>query len=152
MKAAGPIAIFIIHLILVSSNSCENNPSQIKCLAFNNRFMLPRNSKCNPYKKSCRMGDLVDNRIATCALRYPGNVQYSLESNYKIPSLYRCFPTLESEEKLTKRTVSVDTAGELRCSPVEKSGRGVFTCGEKGTRCVCDSPEGVAGWTKNRCR
>ena len=52
---------------------------------------------------------------------------------------------------LKKRAVAIGV-GDPTCMPIERTGEGEFTCGEKGTRCVCDAPDGVKNLEKSHCR
>ena len=52
---------------------------------------------------------------------------------------------------MTNRVVAVGT-GDPTCQPIERNGEGQFTCGERGTRCVCDAPDGVKYLETSHCR
>lgn len=56
--------VLLYRFLPVFSISCVENPSQLQCLAANNRFIMPRKSNCDPFKKDCRMGDLIKPTIA----------------------------------------------------------------------------------------
>jgi hypothetical protein len=58
------ILVLLQRFVSVFSTSCTANPSQLQCLAANNRFLLPRKSACDPFKKDCRMGDLIKSSVA----------------------------------------------------------------------------------------
>ena len=58
------ILVLLQRFMSVFSTSCTANPSQLQCLAANNRFLLPRKSACDPFKKDCRMGDLIKSSVA----------------------------------------------------------------------------------------
>ncbi len=64
MKAFLYILVLLYRFVFVFSISCTANPSQLQCLAANNRFLLPRKSACDPFKNDCRMGDLINSTIA----------------------------------------------------------------------------------------
>ena len=64
MKAIYIIVVLLCRFLSVFSSSCTVNPSQLQCLAANNRFLIPRKSDCDPFKNECRMGDLVKSSIA----------------------------------------------------------------------------------------
>ena len=44
------------------------------------------------------------------------------------------------------------SVGDPTCMPIERTGTGTFTCGEKGTRCVCDAPDGARNLKRSDCR
>ena len=52
---------------------------------------------------------------------------------------------------MTNRVVALGL-GDPTCMPMVRDGEGMFTCGEKGTRCVCDAPDGAKNSEKNHCR
>lgn len=138
---------------IISSRFCVKNPKALQCVALKNQFQLPKHSACNPFIKSstCRIGDLVSTAVARCERKLNGNIKVSLLKGYKESSFQRCFPGLKTPDDLRKRNVAF-ARGQPGCKPVVFNKKSTLTCGEMGTRCVCDAPAGVSQWLKNECR
>ncbi|XP_046860249.1 uncharacterized protein LOC124453479 [Xenia sp. Carnegie-2017] len=148
MKNFFYLASFCHLYATVFCASCKLNPSQLQCLAVNNRFLTPRNSHCDPFKKKCRMGDLIKTSIAACELRPATHLRHSLTSSYKISPKMRCQPEFESKRDLYKRVVAMGI-GDPTCMPVELKRKGSFTCGEKGTQSNKKCSRGINQCTTN---
>ena len=135
------------------SKFCEKNSKLIQCIALKNQFLLPKHSSCNPFTKkpACQIGDLVSPAVARCERKFSGNIKVSLLYGYKESKSQRCFPALQSPEDVRKRNIAF-SRGEPGCKPVFLNGGSTLTCGERGTRCVCDAPAGVTSWLNNKCR
>lgn len=146
-------ALILVISLSFSAKFCDRNPHLIQCVALKNQDVRPQNENCSPLKQgSCKTGDLVNPRVAKCAMKYSGNTQNSLVSGFKTGLSIRCFPALRSPKSKHLRNVA-PSYGEPQCVPVPGMS---IVCGEHGTRCVCDAP-GVAefnpiGWLENKCR
>ena len=64
MNAVFITVLLLYRFVFVFATSCVANPSQLQCIAASNRFLLPRNSDCDPFEKNCLMGDLIKSTIA----------------------------------------------------------------------------------------
>jgi hypothetical protein len=149
---------------LNASKFCDTNPNLIQCIASKNQFVLPEREYCNPHENSCRTGDLIDPRVATCEPKFTSHIHKELTPGFKEGKTFRCFPAVESPASINHRSVG-PSYGQPQCSPVdyrfgsgEEEGDkipGTFVCGELGTRCVCSAPamkNGVGVWKRNECR
>lgn len=148
------IVLFLSKFGLIfSSRFCESNPKALQCIALKYQFQLPKHSSCNPFVKgsACRIGDLVSSSVARCERKLSGNIKASLLHGYKKSAFQRCFPALHTPDDLRKRNVAF-SRGEPGCKPVVLNKKSTLTCGELGTRCVCDAPAGVTSWLRNKCR
>lgn len=162
------ITVIILGLVFVTdinaSKFCDRNPNLIQCIAARNQFVLPEREYCNPYQNSCRTGDLIDPRVATCEPKFSSHIHKDLTFGFKESKTFRCFPAVESPASINHRSVG-PSYGQPQCTPVDfryESGMkegdkipGTFVCGELGTRCVCSAPAmktGVGVWKNNECR
>ncbi|KAJ7372449.1 hypothetical protein OS493_018956 [Desmophyllum pertusum] len=150
------ILIFsIFPWIVTSTGVCDEKPSLIQCVALKNQYILPLQNSCNPLKRNCETGDLVDPRVATCHVEFSGNVFHSLVDRDQVGYGYRCFPSIPNPDMYHRRNVG-PSYGEPRCVPTNFDRYGTFVCGEHGTRCVCDAPpeknEYGTQWLKHECR
>lgn len=146
--------VFFMLPCVVLSSICDEKPGIIQCVALKNQFILPEKDSCNPLKKNCETGDLIDPRVADCHLELSGNTFHSLVEDFRLSSGYRCFPTIPEPDVFHRRNVG-PSLGEPRCVPTKYRRLGSFVCGEHGTRCVCDAPkesEYSEHWWKNTCR
>ena len=146
--------IFIIVPWAASSSICDEKPSLIQCVALRHQFILPIKNSCNPLKKNCQTGDLVDPRVADCHLEHSGNTYHSLVEDFTLSTGYRCFPTVPEADLFHRRNVG-PSFGDPKCVPTKYDKIGTFVCGEHGTRCVCDAPAETGygePWWKNTCR
>lgn len=146
--------IIVLLPLVASSSICVKKPSLIQCVALKNQYILPIKESCNPLKKDCQAGDLVDPRVANCHLELSGNTFHSLLEGFKLSSGYRCFPIVPEPDLFHRRNVG-PSFGEPRCVPTKYNRLGSFVCGDHGTRCVCDAPPetGYAeSWWRNTCR
>lgn len=133
---------------------CDDKPSLLQCVALKYQFILPIKESCNPLKRDCQTGDLIDPRVANCHLQLNGNTFHSLVNNFQLSSGYRCFPNVPEPDVFHKRNVG-PSYGEPRCVPTDFKRSGSFLCGEHGTRCVCDAPKETGygeQWWGNSCR
>lgn len=146
---------FIFPWIASSTSVCDKSPSLIQCVALKNQYILPYKESCNPLRKNCDTGDLVDPRVANCHLKFSGNVFHSLVEGAQVSHGYRCFPILPGPDMFHRRNVG-PSYGEPRCVPTNLYRHGSFLCGEHGTRCVCDAPaetnEYGTQWLNHKCR
>ena len=145
--------LFILPRVALSS-LCDDNPGLIQCVALKNQFILPDKDSCNPLKKTCGTGDLVDPRVADCHLELSGNAFHSLVEDFKLSTGYRCFPIIPEPDVFHRRNVG-PSFGDPQCVPTKYKRLGSFVCGEHGTRCVCDAPKETGyseHWWKNTCR
>lgn len=156
MKLTPPERSFIFLILpwVASCSLCDKKPSLIQCMALKNQFILPAKESCNPLKKNCETGDLIDPRVADCHLEYSGNVFHSLLEGFKLSNGFKCFPAVPEPDLFHRRNVG-PSFGEPQCVATKYTRFGSFVCGEHGTRCVCDAPPetGYAeSWWKNTCR
>lgn len=151
----GLLRYFFVSLLIISSSAkyCDRNPKLLQCRALKLQNVLPRYDGCRLEKnhtKECKTGDLVHRSVAGCMGQIPGNTPHSLVSGFKLGYATRCFPNVKSPSTMHLRNVA-PSFGKVRCVPELNK---PVTCGEGGTRCVCDAPAPASdiSWLDNTCR
>ncbi|XP_065645956.1 uncharacterized protein LOC124811942 isoform X2 [Hydra vulgaris] len=130
---------------IVYDNFCKDYPSSPQCQLIN-KNTRPPNERCNPFANECMLNDFVDSSIASCKV-------YS-ESGADNPDL-RCFPQITAPINVYSQRIIAVSEGDPSCVPVKYKMK--LVCGDRGTRCVCDTGDSrlsdpVNKWTQHLCR